>query len=235
MSDFLNQFEKDKYKSDSSNSVEDVQKPIIEKEEDKSNQRNNAVIQGPSHDIVIDKSFNKSRIIKYIIMGIVAVAICLAGFFAFRLANRITVKKLVDINLSEAQSWALKNRIEFNITYEFSILKEKDIIITQSPAEGYKLQKGSVMDITVSKGANPDEVLVLPNFTEMDISAIREWIKSNKAINVNVFMEYDEKIPSGEFLRMEFHNDQINESNYTRKEYLSLFTATPSRLPAAAT
>ena len=185
--------------------------------------RHQAAIQGPSHETVIDHSYHRNRRLKIIVFALIALAVCSSGIFIFYLMNQISVKALVGVDLNEARNWALKNRIEFNITYEFSVENGKDVVISQSPEAGSKLQKGSVMDISVSKGPDPDEILRLPDFATLSISEAREWISKNKANNTNVIQEYNATVEAGRFIRMEFRDNWVSESNYSRKDILVLY------------
>jgi len=221
MSDFLSQFDKDNYTKNAHSQPApphpaQPEASIVEP-------RHQAAIQGPAHETVIDKSFHRNKIIKTLIIALTVVAVCVAGVLLFRVMNQIEIKALVGGSLNEAKNWALKNRVDFNITEEFNLENDKDIVITQNPEQGIKIQKGSVMNITVSKGPDPDEILKLPDFTNINTAGLREWISKNKAFNINVIQEYSETAEAGAFIKTEFRDDLINESNYTRKDIMAVY------------
>jgi len=185
--------------------------------------RQQAAIRGPAHETVIDRSYHSNKRLRIIVFALVALAVCTSGIFIFYLMNQVAVKPLVGVDLNEARSWALKNRIELNTTYEFSVEVNKDVVIKQSPEAGSKIQKGSVIDITVSKGPDPDEILRLPDFTTLSMTEARDWSNKNKATNVNIIQEYNSTVEAGRFIRKEFRSDWVTETNYARKDIMVLY------------
>ncbi|MCL2547202.1 MAG: PASTA domain-containing protein [Oscillospiraceae bacterium] len=210
MSDFLNQFSKDSYKRAL------IETPIVKTEPE----RQDIGIQGPVHDVEVDKTFHRARLIKYLLIVIAVIAVCVTGFLLYRSANRVEIKPLVGLNLSEARSWALRNRVELNISYVFDLENDQDIIIEQSPASGGRIQRGSLLDIVVSNGPDPHEILLLPDFSVMTTAQIRDWRTEYKVNNANIVQEYSNTVEQGRFLRLEFPSDMVNESNYTRSDMM---------------
>jgi len=93
-------------------------------------------------------------------------------------------------------------------------------VISQDIAPGTTIQKGTIMAVSVSKGANPDEKLTLPDFATMTTTQVREWIKTNKTTNVNVIQEYNDTVAANQFIKKEFSDASIDASNFTRKDYM---------------
>ena len=238
MSDFLSQFDKSNYANTPAPPIappavrsEPIVVETVNAEETTlatpitlSEESPKAAIQGPVHHVQVDTKFQTKQIIKYAIIAATVVAVCLTGIIAFRLSNRIDVKPLIGSNISEARSWALKNRIELNVTEEFDLETSKDIIFEQYPESG-KIQRGSSMDITVSLGPDPDERIPLPDFSTMKAPAIRTWISDNKASNARIIQEYTGEDDAGKFLRLEFRGDLVDETNYTRSDTLNIYVS----------
>jgi len=186
------------------------------------NQFDVPAIKGPVHETQVDRSFHHNKIIKLGVIAIAVIAVCVTGIFIFHFANRIDIKPLTGTDINEARNWALRNRIELNVIHEFNLENNKDIIFAQNPENG-KIQRGSAMSVTVSDGADPYEILTLPDFGTMNINEVRSWRSENKADNVNVVQEYDDEVKSGDFLRLDFPSDMVNENNYSRKDIMVVY------------
>lgn len=171
----------------------------------------------------IDTSYKKKKMIKYGIIAGSTVFILASIFGIFFLMNRVEMPDYVNKPFSEAKAWALKNRIEIEATQEFSLEFDENRVISQSVAASKGVQKGSVIQMTVSKGADPDGKLPLPDFATMSGSAIEEWITKNRATSLKVVKEFNETEPSGKFLRLEFKSPTMTKENYIRKEGATVY------------
>lgn len=223
MSDFLNQFDKDNYKKKETNTS------VPEKEVNKNNveisfsKPQKAAITSTEHETVIDKNYNKSKIIRYLIIGAIVIVVLILLFIGFRLLNRVTVKDFVGTSVSDAKTWGLKNKIEFDITYEFITEYDNDIVSSQDIRPQEKIQKGSIIYIVVSKGADPEEKIELPDFSQMTTEQVRTWIQTNKTQSVTIVQEYNETVEANKFIRMEYRDENIEATNFKRKDGLTVY------------
>ena len=244
MSDFLSQFDKSNYKSNPADKAAPAVSEAIRSEpvitvreaapmpaiasdipEVQPGDRNqNVAIQGPVHQVEVDRSFQTKRIIMFAVIAIAVIAVCITGILIFRFANRIDVKPLVGESIGEAQNWAMRNRIELNIIRDFNLEHDKDVVFSQHP-EGGKIQRGSMVDVIVSDGPDPDEMIALPEFSAMTAAEMRSWTNANKATNVRIIQEYSDEIPDGQFIRLEFRDNTVDESNYSRRDTLNVYVS----------
>lgn len=228
MSDFLSQFQNNNYKkinedkSTNINNNEQKEALVYEKEPKVSG------IKTTEHDTEIDTKYHKRKIIMYITIALTVVALAVIILFIIRYLNQVTIRNFVGVNVSEAKTWGLKNRVEIDIEEVFDKEYNQDIIIWQDKESNNKVQKGSILKIKVSKGADPEEVIPLPDFTTMNYSEIKEWIKENRADNVNIVQEYNEDIESTQFIRKEF-KDELSKNNYKRKDFLTIYISKGSQ------
>ena len=173
----------------------------------------------------IDANYSKKQRQKFILIGL-AVLLSLAtvagGVFLF---NRVTVPNFIEKNMSEAKTWALKNRIELDITESFSVDHPAQIIFEQGKEANKGILKGSVLALTVSKGADPDEKIALPDFTKMKTAAIESWKDKNVATNIKIVKEFSETEENGKFLRMEFKDKSLTNADYRRKDTLTIYVS----------
>jgi hypothetical protein len=138
-------------------------------------------VRGVEHDVVIDKGYHRLKMIRYALISVTVLVVCVLGFLAYRYFNRVETLTFVGKPISEARTWALKNRIELDIRYEFNIENSNDTVISQDVEPGTAVQKGTVLGLSVSKGADPDERLTLPDLDAMTTAEVRAWITEIKA------------------------------------------------------
>ena len=238
MSDFLNKFSKKDYKEhpEEKPKVEEkpeLDEPSIKVEEAKPTVHVESEVKPvepvvkpkvrASHqepeEVHIDPSYRKNQRNK-IIIGIVSVVVLLAiSFGAFYLINQVEVPDYVNKPLSELKSWASRNNVTLETEYQFSLDVFKDYIIEIDPVSNSKIQKGSIMRVVVSDGADPDEQIPVPDFTGNSYSQIQEWLSSNKINNLRITYENNEDIPVNEYVRIVFNDKTITSETYTRKDY----------------
>lgn len=197
--------------------LEDVDVTIIGKTQ------GNDTHRGKDEELELDTSYRKKKLIKYgVIIGSTLVA-CLTIFTIFYFSNQVTMPNFVDKTFSEAKAWAVKNRIELDVEQEFSLEKDDGVVITQDAVAEKGVQKGSVVKMKISKGADPEQQVKLPDFKTMKGSAIEDWLKKNRVDNIKVVKEFSDTIENGTFLRLEFKNPAVTADSYIRKEGGTLY------------
>lgn len=238
MSDFLNKFSKKDYKEhpeekpkveeklkveETSIKVEEVKKPVYTQTEVKQVEpvvkpKARASHQEPE-EVHIDPSYRKNQRNKIIIGLISVVALLAISFGAFYLINQVEVPDFVNKPYSELKTWASRNNVTLETDSQFSLDVFKDYIIEMNPVSNSKIQKGSILRVIVSSGADPDEQIPVPDFTGSSYSQIQEWLSSNKINNLRITYENNEDIPVNEFVKIVFNDKTITSDTYTRKDY----------------
>jgi Uncharacterized protein conserved in bacteria len=172
-----------------------------------------------------DPSYQKKQRIKlFSIIGgaIFAVLAVIGGFY---MLNSVTMPNFINKQITEARTWALKNRIELDITEEFSLEKDAGIVFEQGREDGKKIMKGSVVTLKVSRGADPDEAILVPDFKDKTLRDIEKWKEENRADNAKIVREFHDTIADGQFLRMEFRNTSLTNTTYLRKDTLTIYVS----------
>jgi serine/threonine-protein kinase len=230
MSDFLSQFQNKKYKNENENKLDTTsnsnEERIVNNSNSDLNSKNNKEASGiktDEHEIVIDTSYNKNKTIRYIIVGVVVLIICIMLFITFQIINSVKVLNFVDKDISEAKTWALKNKIELDVQYVFDTNKSINSVISQDVEQNTTVQKGSIITVTVSKGADPDEKITIPDFSVMSTSDVRNWINENKIYNTSVIQEYSDNVELNKFIKKEYRDVAVDDSNFKRKDYLLIY------------
>ena len=148
----------------------------------------------------------------YILAGIVAVAL-IASYFL--LNQKVAVTNMVGWNVSDARTWASTNELNVVVheVYDESTIGE---VISQNVLEGEKLSANSSIELEVSLGFDPNEVISLPSFDESWTKAkITTWLTENGITNFTFINIEDETKTSGTLLS---YDTPETVSDYSRDQ-----------------
>ena len=143
--------------------------------------------------------------------------VTLAAVYWFFLAPKIEVPQFVGKKVSEVSAWVSQYEIEKSkvaITEEFSMEYDKDYVISQSVEEGKKIKKSTPLNFVVSKGADPDEEVSVPDLESMSEPEIRSWIEENKLSKTKVNQQYSSAVEKGLVISVDF--SKSDRDNFTR-------------------
>ncbi|MCL2864342.1 MAG: PASTA domain-containing protein [Lachnospiraceae bacterium] len=183
----------------------------------------NSKIYGPVHDTMEDNSYHSRQTLRYGIVGGSLFAVAIIVFIMFNISNRVEVPDFTNHSLAEVRTWELANRISLVISSEFSLEIEEGFVISQDRAFGDIIRRGGILNLVISLGADPEEPIDLPDFTDMTIQEIRIWRNNMQAMNISINEEYSNEVEAGRFIRKEFVNRYVNLENYTRADGLLVF------------
>lgn len=172
---------------------------------------------------VRDDEMIKNRKIKIIIGVVSAVFILIIGIFTYYKMNQVNVPHFIEEKtLNDVQVWAAKNKIDMDYTSVFSIKADEGYIVKQSKKKGMAIQKGSSFEVVVSKGANPDEHIKVPDFMSMNLTKLEAWKKQEKAVNVSIEKVFSEEVEKSKVISFEYKSEGIDEKNYRRKDKINV-------------
>lgn len=232
---FLNQFESKSY-SENKGKAAGMGAPVEEK---KTIQRaaparpgstpnatgsgnSSARIKGPSHSVVTDNTYHKRKLVKYAIIGAVAIVAAVLLFFGIRMFRSVEIMDFTGRTWNEATQFGLANGISVQQNETFNIEFDEGVIFGQSVEPGTTLQRGSVLVLDVSQGADPNEVLDLPDFEDMTTGQITTWRTQMRAVSaIQIREEYHEAIEAGQFITLE-HPPAVDLANFTRRDSLTV-------------
>ncbi|MEG0283967.1 MAG: PASTA domain-containing protein, partial [Erysipelotrichales bacterium] len=210
MSDFLNNFDENNYQGETIVDNNGNNTPINNHQEN--NQNNNLEKEKKSFLDIIKKY-------KYYILGTILVIIAILIYFVM---SFIKVPDFRNEQLSNAKEWANKNEVNLKVNEEYSLKQDANIIIKQDKEIGDKIRKNDTLVLSVSKGADPEERIVVPNLEDMEIGAIEEWIADNKLDNVVLDGAYSKSVREGKVISLKYDGDLASANNYKRKDQLTI-------------
>lgn len=134
-----------------------------------------------------------------VVPAVVMVLLLVLGWFFF-LRPTIEVPDFLGKTQNEVSQWVVQQGIEktgivFN--EEFSMEYDKGVITYQSVDAGKKVKKDVKINFTMSKGADPDEAITLPDIKNMTQSELNEWKSKNKLDNTKITTSYSDEVEEG--------------------------------------
>ncbi len=170
-------------------------------------------------EVHIDPSYKRNQRNKIIGGAVAVVILLLIAFGAYYLINQVKVPDYANQPFSELKTWATRNNIALETDYEFSLEVSKDYVIRTDPLANVNVQKGSILRVVVSSGADPDELITVPDFTGNSYSQIQEWLNTNKINNLRITYENNDEITVNQFVKIVFNDKNITSDSYHRKDY----------------
>ncbi|MDQ0221780.1 PASTA domain-containing protein [Streptococcus moroccensis] len=145
----------------------------------------------------------------------VALAVLLALFLVYRMTH-VAIPDFTGQTISEAREWGVKNRITLDMDQVFSLEQDVNHVISQSSKPKKRVRKGSTVLLTVSKGADPNELLVLPDFDKLSAQEAEEWINQHKAENLTLKKEFSETVEANQLISFEINASDVTVQDYKR-------------------
>lgn len=232
MSNFLDKFETNNYRTQqqqrSENKLATDKEGTTTKKEVRLEERN--ISPHYEEEIVeIDRAFElkqKRKKIMIIVLSLLVGILCLTTFLLF---NMTTVPSFVNKKQSDVELWAKENNITIQLDKVYSKQNDVDYVMAQESSTGSYIFKGSTLKFTVSKGADPNEYVQIPDFKTMNQREVEEWIAREKLTNTKIDVIYDQTIPANTFIEAQFGDKSITNETFKRKDILKIIISKGSK------
>lgn len=179
--------------------------------------------QDAEEDVEIDLDYQRKKRLRMWLIISGSVLACLIIFFIYYMLVHVKVEDFVDKPVSEARVWAKENDVEVEVEQKYSMEYDVNQIISQDISAGEKIRKGKTLSLVSSLGPDPEEIIPLADFTEMDQVEAGIWIEENKAENLQMVTEYNDDIEEGTFIKVTIKDSGIEESEYQRKDSAAVY------------
>ncbi|SDZ48806.1 serine/threonine protein kinase [Evansella caseinilytica] len=176
-------------------------------------------------ELEIDPTYKRRKRRRLLLIIAGSVVACALLFWVYYSMVHVEMEDFVDKPVSDARTWASENGVEIELKQEYSMEYDANQIISQSVPAGDNVRKGKTITFVSSIGADPEEVLPLPDFSEMTSGEIDTWIEENKAENLKLVAEFSDDVEDGEFLRLEIRDSSISEEEYRRKDNAAVYVS----------
>lgn len=219
MSDFLSNFVNNEDEDKEKKEVPSEETPV--KKEKRLPSRADKKVE-PEH-VEFDPTFKRRRQRKIFFISIAVFLTIIGMTIAYYRLNYVKVPNFQGKEIAHAREWSAEEGVLLNLKNTHSFDTATNKITKQSVNSGDKIKKGKSLILTVSLGPNPDEQVILPEFESITSNQVKEWVKKEKAENVSVIEQYDDKIQKGTFIKQEAANKELNLKNYKRKDRLTVY------------
>lgn len=124
-------------------------------------------------------------------------------FMIFQVVTNLNIIKLpedekmisyVDKSYKTLNDWAIKNKIELKVIYEYSDTITKGNIIRLDTNKGDIVKNIKTITVTVSNGPDYDKIVVVPSMIGWNIEAVVKFINDNHMIGVIVDYKVSDEI-----------------------------------------
>ena len=158
----------------------------------------------------------------FIIAGVVVVVLGVLSYFLF-FAPKIEMPNFVGQTKSDVAAWVKQQGITtsgivFKDEYNFD--NDEDVILDQSIEAGKKVKNDVKITFTISKGADPDEKVSVPDIKNMTKSEIESWIKENKLTKAKITTTYNETVEKDKVISYEVKG--VDEADFTRSSTMNI-------------
>ena len=165
------------------------------------------------------KPVNKGLLIAMI--ALIAI-VGIVSYLVF-LAPNIEMPDFVYSEKSEVIAWIKQQGIEtsgviFKEEYDFD--NDEGIILSQDVKAGTKIRSDDKLTFMVSKGADPDDFVDVPDLMSMDKDEIKQWIQDNKLTKTKISTVYSEEIEEDYVIDYQFSG--CDEESFTRSSTLKI-------------
>lgn len=245
MSDFLSKFNKEKYDSTLGEQIDgkleeekeakgSIEEPNESLAEDKEEQKEVIQEEKPSNtagrrrsvvgeEVEIDPTYQKKKRRKLFVIILGSTLAFILMFITYYNVVHAEVEDFKNKPVSDARAWANTNDVEIELTEEYSSELEANRVISQSISEGKNIRKGKTLSLVSSLGPDPEAVIPLPDFSEMNQSDTEVWIEEQQAENLKIVSEYNDKVESGSFIKLVIKDSEIDETTYRRKDSAAVY------------
>lgn len=181
--------------------------------------------ESKDEEVEIDDGYKARKRKQYLFIGAGVTVALIIGFILFHFMTTVKYPNFVGKPVTEFQQWAKGNSIKAEVTEEYSLVDDTGVIMKQATSEGKRVKKGSTQGLVVSKGADPQQVVPLPDVASMNETEINKWVKDNKMENIKVVQEYSTDVEKGKFIRHEIRDKDVTPETLKRKDTVTIFVS----------
>ncbi len=109
-----------------------------------------------------------------------------------------------DVNL-----WATENSVMLRYTESYSDDVTNGLVISHSPGEGEIVEKGTFLEVEVSKGADPSVMVEIPDFMSMTQSEIEAWETTNHMSKVRITAQNSKTVEIGKVISFTVNDTSV--------------------------
>lgn len=146
----------------------------------------------------------------------VLLILAIASYFLF-FAPKIEMPNFVGMTKNDVAAWVKQQGVDstgvlFTEQYDFDT--EAGTILSQSVTPGKKVKNDVKINFALSKGADPDERIIVPDLYSMEKEDVQAWISDNKLQKTKISTSYNEDVTANGVIDYVFTG--CEEDSFTR-------------------
>ena len=160
---------------------------------------------------------------KAIIIAAIVLAVLAVGSYFLFFAPKIEMPDFVGQTKTDVASWVKQQDITSSgivFKEEYSFDYDEDVIMSQDVEAGKKVKNDVKVTFTISKGADPDEKISVPDLKSMTKSEIESWISTNKLSKTKITTTYNDSVDKDAVISYEIKG--VDEADFTRSSTLNI-------------
>jgi len=148
-----------------------------------------------------------------LLIGVLSVLLLsLLGVALYFFLNRANIEmpNFVGQQQSEVSSWVRQYDIDSTgivMKSQYSLDFDEGVVISQNIEAGELVKKDVKLNLLVSQGADPDELIALPDIKNMTKSELESWIKENKLSKTKIVTSYSDTVAEGQVISYKLNVD----------------------------
>ncbi|MBM7688297.1 PASTA domain-containing protein [Enterococcus ureilyticus] len=178
--------------------------------------------KNPNEVIETDPTYQQKKIRKYSLIALGSILTIALLYFAYFQMSHVKVPNFEGKELSEVREWTADNGVKLKVDQKYDFDKEANVIIHQT-VKNKKIKKGHELVVDASLGADPEEAISLPDFKSMKLKEAKKWINEQKADNLAIIEEYNDKLAAEDYIKFEITNKDVKAENYKRKDKAKVY------------
>ncbi|GAB6108971.1 PASTA domain-containing protein [Fusibacter bizertensis] len=121
----------------------------------------------------------------------------------------------------QIELWAKKNHKNTELVSKYSNDIPSGYFISQNISPEDKINSKELLIINISTGADPDEVINVPDLRQISTDEIKAWVDKNQLPNTTIRYESHATIPKDQLIDYEFVDG--SENSFLRKNRLNIY------------
>lgn len=127
----------------------------------------------------------------------------------------VYVPNLIGLDIERAKIEISNSQLLLGeVSYMFSLKYSKGVVTKQDPPQETVINKNTMINLSVSKGPPPPNIILLPDFKNKKIEEATAWTKENK-IPIVVDVKEEPTIPQGTILSQSLPPDTVMKTQDT--------------------
>ena len=156
---------------------------------------------------------------KILLIGIILVFSFIILFMLF--GQKKILPDMTGWPKEQIEVWAKKNHKNTELVTKYNSDTPNGYFISHNFKTGDKITSKELLIVNISNGADPDEVIKVPDLRQISVDEIKDWINKNQLINTSVRYESHSSVPKDQLIDYEFVDG--SENNFLRKNRLNIY------------